>query len=89
MGAVPRLPQPLRWLAGTKTNSLNTMFTELAKKNELTFAPIARETGPKFRADPSLFAVDKFHPNDRGYVTWMPVLESALNEALSEQPDHC
>jgi lysophospholipase L1-like esterase len=89
MGAVPRLLQPLRWLAGAKTNSLNATFGELVRDNKLTFAPIAAKTGSQFRQNHALFAADHFHPNDQGYATWMPVLEPALDAALENQPTHC
>ena len=58
------------------------MFRAEARDLHLTFAPIAAETGPQFRRDPSLFAADRFHPNDRGYATWIPVLNRALNQAV-------
>jgi lysophospholipase L1-like esterase len=89
MGAIPRLSQPLRWLAGVKEHSLNGMFRDVVQANQLTFAPIAEKTGPAFRAHPDLFAADRFHPNDKGYALWIPVLERALDEAQANQPDHC
>jgi len=57
------------------------MFVAEAARLGLIFAPIAEKTGPLFRADPSLFAADRFHPNDRGYATWIPVLNEALARA--------
>jgi len=89
MGAVPRLPQPLRSLAGAKTSSLNKTFVRFASENKLTFAPIAAKTGSQFRHNHALFAADHFHPNDQGYATWIPVLEPALDSALKTQPTHC
>lgn len=82
MGAPPRIPRLLRGLADRRTKKANRMFVEEAASLALTFAPIALETGPQFRADHSLFAADRFHPNDRGYATWIPVLNRALREAL-------
>jgi lysophospholipase L1-like esterase len=89
MGAVPRIPQPLRFLAGVRAGQLNTMFVDLAKQKQVTFAPIAEKTGPIFRANPDLFAQDNFHPNTKGYDVWVPVLNRALDEALVVQPSHC
>jgi lysophospholipase L1-like esterase len=83
MGAVPRLPQPLRWLAGERTKSLNAMVMQLAAQQHVTFAPIARQTGPVFRKHPDLFASDKFHPNAGGYKLWIPVLTTAIRQSLS------
>lgn len=84
MGSPPRIPRLLRGLAGRRTESVNRMFREEAARLKLTFAPIADETGPLFRRDRSLFDADRFHPNDRGYATWIPVLNAALARALGE-----
>lgn len=89
MGAVPRLPQPLRYLAGVRAKQLNVVFEDIVSKNQITFAPIAEKTGPIFRADASLFAQDNFHPNTKGYDVWVPVLNDALDQALATQPSHC
>jgi lysophospholipase L1-like esterase len=81
MGSPPRVPWLLRGIAAWRTRQLNRMFMREATAERVGFAAIAERTGPLFRADRSLFASDRFHPNDRGYATWIPV----LNEALSEQ----
>jgi lysophospholipase L1-like esterase len=84
MGSPRRLPQPLRWLAGKRTQSLNTMVVELARQERLTFAPIAARTGPAFREDPTLFAADNFHPNARGYALWNLVVIEAVAHSLDQ-----
>lgn len=89
MGSVPRFPQPLRWLAGKRTEQLNTVFERIVEARELTFAPIAKETGPVFRANTDLFAADKFHPTNEGYDLWSKVVNTGLDEALTSQPSHC
>lgn len=81
MTTPPRIPWVLRPLAGARTRALNRVFIEESARLGLTFAPIARETGPLFRADPSLFSADRFHPDDRGYSTWITVINRALDEA--------
>lgn len=83
MEAAPRIPRLLRPIAGWRTEQVNEMFQAVARESGLTFAPIAKETGPLFRRDRSLFDSDLFHPNDRGYATWIPVLNGALAEALA------
>lgn len=82
MGAPPRIPRLLRPLASRRTRNANVMFKEVAKKERLFFAPIAEETGPLLRADPTMFHPDAFHPNERGYATWIVVLDRVLGEAL-------
>ena len=89
MGAVPRFAQPLRWVAGARTAQLNGLFEQIVRERGLTLAPIAAETGARFRRDRTLFASDGFHPSERGYATWVPVLTRALDGALSAQPSHC
>lgn len=84
MGSPPRIPRLLRPLATFRTHRLNVIVERLARQYHLTFAPIARETGPLFRGDPTLFSEDRFHPNDRGYATWTKVINDALDRALAE-----
>lgn len=78
MGAPPRIPRLLRPIASHRTKVVNAMFDAEAKELGLVFARIAEKTGPLFRADRSLFAADRFHPNDRGYATWVAVLSEVL-----------
>lgn len=85
MGSVPRFPQPVRWLAGVRTTTLNQTIQQLAAQHHVTFAPIAEKTGAAFRAHPNLFAADKFHPNTKGYLLWIPVLTTAIDQALLTQ----
>ncbi len=89
MGAVPRLPQPIRYLAEQRVKTVNAMFHSLVNENQLTFSPIADKTGDTFKKDRSLFAADKFHPNTKGYQVWVPVITTSLDEALESQPSHC
>ena len=89
MGASPRIPFGLGWLTDLRTRQLNVIFQRAVRERHLTFAPIALKTGPQFRRDRSLFAADLFHPSDRGYLVWIPVLNDAIDEALASQPSHC
>jgi len=82
VGAVPRLAQPLRLVARLRTRQLNGVVTVVAGKPGLGFARIAEETGPLFTRDRTLFAADGFHPNARGYATWVPVVDRALARVL-------
>lgn len=84
MGAPPRVPRLLRPIAAWQTRRINRMFEAVARERKVTFAPIAAATGPLFRKDHSLFAEDRFHPNERGYATWLPTLNRALAEALHQ-----
>jgi lysophospholipase L1-like esterase len=81
MGSPPRIPWLLRGLASWRTRRVNRMFGAEVAELQLVLAPIAEVTGPLFRRDRTLFAADRFHPNDRGYATWIPLLNRALAEA--------
>jgi lysophospholipase L1-like esterase len=81
MGAPPRVPRLLRGIASWRTRQVNRMFAAEAAAQRLELAPIAETTGPLFRRDHSLFATDRFHPNVRGYATWLPALNAALERA--------
>jgi acyl-CoA thioesterase I len=81
LGAVPRFAQPLRWFARIETERVNKVMEPVAKSHKAIWTPLAAETGSFFSKDHSLFAPDKFHPNDRGYATWVPFLNAALDKA--------
>jgi acyl-CoA thioesterase-1 len=85
VGSAPRLAQPLRTVAGWRTEQLNDAIGEVVRDRGLTLAPIAERTGPRFRADHSLFAADGFHPSAAGYALWVPVLDTALDQALTRR----
>jgi lysophospholipase L1-like esterase len=86
MGAPPRVLWALRPIAAWRTRGVNRMIESLARDEKVVFAPIAAETGPLFRSDRSLFAADLFHPNARGYATWLPALNRGLEQALAGSP---
>lgn len=89
MSTPPRIPRLLRGLTGRRSRALNRIAQRIVRQHELTFAPIAERTGPLFARDRTLFSADRFHPNDRGYATWIPVLKDAIDQALASQPGHC
>jgi lysophospholipase L1-like esterase len=89
MSAPPRIPRLLRGAAGWRTDVLNRVFRREVARYGLTFAPVAAMTGPLFQRDKTLFSGDAFHPNDRGYGTWIVVINGALDEALARQGGHC
>lgn len=80
--SVSRFPWGARQLMGLRTKQINTVFNRLVKKNNLIYAPIAKETRGAFLADPTLTASDNFHPNARGYALWIPVINTAIDKAM-------
>ena len=89
MGAIPRFAQPLRYIAGLQTKNLNNVFDQIIKKYNLAHAPIAKITGPIFKKDKSLFAQDRFHPNNQGYAEWIKVINPVLENELKNPNSHC
>ncbi|MEO5498919.1 MAG: SGNH/GDSL hydrolase family protein [Candidatus Saccharimonadales bacterium] len=84
MDSVTRFPWGAKQFMALRTRQVNKAFAEIIEKNNLTLAPIAEKTRDAFIADPTLTAVDNFHPNARGYALWKPVIDDALDEALSK-----
>ncbi len=71
MGAIPRLAQPLRAVAGFRGDQLDDVVEEVALDTASTYVDIAGETGPPFRRDPErFFAADRYHPSHAGYRLW-------------------
>lgn len=89
MTTPPRIPRLFRGLAEWRTNTLNDVFGSVAEDRNLTFAPIAKKTGPLFARDRGLFSEDEFHPNTRGYQTWIEVINPALDRALESRSSLC
>lgn len=84
MGSIPRFPWPLGQLARSRTAAINREVIALAQQTDVTFAPVAGETGPVFDTHPEYFAQDNFHPNAEGYAVWIPTLNRALDAALQK-----
>lgn len=81
MGVVPRIPQPLRYLAGKRTKQINAVMAKITQKTRVYLAPIAQRTGPILKKQPHVFAPDNFHPNTTGYRLWSPILNRELDIA--------
>jgi lysophospholipase L1-like esterase len=89
MGSVKRFAWPLKQYMGLRQRQVNSAFTPIIASKQLTLAPVAAKTGKLFREHPEYFAADNFHPNAAGYAAWVPVINTALDQALANQPSHC
>ncbi len=78
LGSVPRFGQPLRSIAGYRTVQYNAVFERVCKSHEAIWADLSARTSKAFRTDQTLFASDRFHPNDRGYKVWSDVLVATM-----------
>lgn len=80
MGAIPRLAQPLRAVAGFRGRELDEVVRYVAAEAGATYVPIAAATGPAFRREPDrYFAADRYHPSAAGYRLWA---DAVLREVL-------
>lgn len=71
MGAIPRLAQPLRAVAGFRGRQLDDVVREVAEDTGSAYVDIAGETGPALRREPErFFAADRYHPSGAGYELW-------------------
>ncbi len=78
LGGPPRLPQPLRALAGLRGRQLATDLRNLARRRHALYVDIAGGTGAAFRSQPrKYFASDRYHPSDAGYHLWAMVVVAA------------
>ncbi len=82
LGSVARFPEPIKTAARYRTAQINRMVADLAREKQVTIAPVAERTGQAFMDDPSLFAADKFHPNNRGYRLWTAVITDTFDTIL-------
>jgi lysophospholipase L1-like esterase len=79
MGAIPRVGQPLRAVAGWRGRQLDAVVREVAGAHGARYVDVAGRTGPAFRADPDhLFAADRYHPSGAGYALWARVVGEAV-----------
>ncbi|MDQ6618063.1 MAG: SGNH/GDSL hydrolase family protein [Actinomycetota bacterium] len=79
MGSTPRLPQPLRAVAGWWGRALANDIRTMARDRHTTFVDIAGGAGFAFRREPQrYFAADKYHPNDCGYRLWATVVAETV-----------
>ena len=81
IGSPPRLLQPLRAVAGWRGRRLDREIRAVARSGDAAYVDIAGATGPAFRRDRSLFAVDGYHPGAAGYDLWAGAVTSAMTQA--------
>ncbi len=83
MGAIPRLAQPPRAVAGFRGRQLDDVVRTVAGETGSAYVDIAGETGPEMRSDPErFFAADRYHPSDAGYELWADAVLDVLPPAM-------
>ncbi len=77
MGALPRLRQPLRALAGWRGRYLDAAVRAVAARQpgRCRYIDVCRLIGPEIRRHPERYlAADRYHPSDAGYQLCADVL---------------
>lgn len=65
MHAFPALPQPLRWVLGTRAKQFTALLLDLAASD-----PDCEVVTPRLPLDPAYMAADGFHPGPPAYAEW-------------------
>lgn len=83
MGTAPRLPRPLRQIAGLRASQLDDDIAHLAEDIGAHHVDLASRTSAIFSSDPDrYFAADDFHPSAAGHAVWADaVVESVAGSA--------
>lgn len=82
--SVSRFPFGAKHIIRLRSDQVNRAFQPIIDKNKLIIAPVAEKTRNAFLADPTLTALDNFHPNARGYALWYPIINKALDSAVNQ-----
>lgn len=82
LGGARAFARPLRDLHAVAGRRVaDAQMTAGSQAGALT-VDLAAETGPSFRADPTLLSTDAFHPNAAGYALWTAALLPSVLEAV-------
>lgn len=82
MGTAPRLPVPLRQIAGVRAAQLDDVIEDIADERGLVHVELAGRTGPIFSSDPDrYFSADDFHPSSAGHGVWADAVVDSIREA--------
>ncbi len=79
MGTAPRLPVPLRQLAGARAATLDDVVREVAVERDVAYVDLAARTSGTFSSDPErYFSGDDFHPSGDGHGIWAEAVLASL-----------
>ncbi|MDE0801935.1 MAG: SGNH/GDSL hydrolase family protein [Acidimicrobiales bacterium] len=83
MGTAPRLPVPLRQIAGVRAAQLDDVIGDVAGETGLHHVDLAGRTSRTFSSDPArYFSLDDFHPSPEGHRVWAEAVVASLDEAV-------
>ena len=79
MGTAPRLPVPLRQLAGVRAAQLDDVVADVADERGVDYVDLAGPTSGTFSSDPDrYFSGDDFHPSGDGHGVWAAAVLASL-----------
>ncbi len=82
MGTAPRLPVPLRQIAGVRAAQLDGVIGEIAEDADLHKVDLAGRTSATFSSDPGrYFSLDDFHPSRDGHRVWAEAVVASIDES--------
>lgn len=85
LDSVSRFPFVSKYILRMRTTQVNNIFDSVISANHIIPAHIAEKTRDAFLSDPSLTSPDNFHPNERGYGLWIPIINAALDQAIEKR----
>lgn len=84
LSAVPRIPEPLRTVAGLQCRRVNRAIADAMEGAGGFYLSIADICGPAFAADRTMFCDDGFHPSPTGYAHASAVICGFLDHLLEK-----
>ncbi|WP_436793033.1 SGNH/GDSL hydrolase family protein [Actinospongicola halichondriae] len=82
MGTAPRIPVPLRQIAGRRAAQLDDVIVAIAEDEGLHHVDLAERTSATFSSDPDrYFSLDGFHPSADGHELWADAVVASIDES--------
>jgi lysophospholipase L1-like esterase len=74
LGAKDLILPPYDLYFEIKLKKYNAVISEVAEETDVKLIDLYSVSEKPFRADPSLYCIDRFHPSDSGYALWADLI---------------